>query len=243
MLYHETSDNSTAQLLPLVLLKRNETPLSFFESVQFAYQERLGEITKNLEQNLSIASEIYFKLSSPEKDYDLCLDEYLSIYFYSLELTPKELNIYTRLNQDLTSSNRDQTIPKWKYYLYYLISALSKIPLWTSQQDLYKGVRLNLVKSYPETYSVGKEIIWWGLTSTTPNLETLHQFLSEEPESTIFCINTSKSDLVLGRNIKSLSAGKEQPEEEIIFPPRCRFTILQIITEGRVNYIYLKQHD
>jgi len=138
------------------------------------------------------------------------------------------------MNNDLSSSTRDENTPKWRYYLYYLFNALRKIPIWRVNQDLYRGVRLNLVKKYPNKYQEGNEIIWFGVTSTTTNLKAVKSFIGNE-EGTIFSINSCLS----GRDVHKFSGHED--EAEVLVPPGSRFKIMGIIESQVMTIIQLKQ--
>jgi len=168
--------------------------------------------------------------------YGLCRDESLSLHFYTLEWEPTTLNLYSRLNNDLTSSTRNQSAPKWKFYLHHLLSALRKIPKWISNQDLYRGVAKNLVKLFPEKYVIGETIIWYGFASATTQLQVIEKFLGEgDNESTIFCIN----GCISGRSIKKFSGHPK--ESEVLIPAGSQFTIVSIMKMGTVTMIQVKQ--
>jgi len=70
------------------------------------YKEELDEIF--FQSCVCYAENIYSSLTSPEADYGLTLDEILSIYFYTLEWNPPQLNLYSRLNNLLSSNERNQ---------------------------------------------------------------------------------------------------------------------------------------
>jgi len=183
---------------------------------------------------MSYGEDLYNNLKSPEKDFGLSLEEFMSIYFYTLEWDPQSLNLHVRLNRDLSSPNRNQSAPIWKFYLYFLFNALRKIPIWKANHDVYRGVSKNLIKIYPEVYVNGNTIIWYGFTSTTTALGRVEEFLGNE-ESTIFCINGCLS----GRSIQKFSGRPN--EEEVLIPPGSRFTIVSILSKGPITFIQLKQ--
>jgi len=83
-------------------------------------------------------------------------------------------------------------------------------------------------------YAKGKEIIWFGCTSTTTNMETITNFLGNQ-EGTIFCINGCLS----GRAIHNVSSVPS--ELEVIVPPGSRFEIKSIMVMGNITLIQLKQ--
>jgi len=226
----ESERDFQSPLAPLILLSRKEAPLSFQESITTIYQE---EIDIFFESSVIYAEGIYESLSIPEKDYQLDFNEFLAIYFYTLEWTPKSLNLYSKLNRTLCASDRSQELLPWKHYLHYLINGLRKIPIWKAQQDVYRGVALNLVGLYGEKYKEGKTISWYSFSSTTTNLKKVQEFLGDQ-ESTIFCINGCLS----GRSIQKFSAHPN--EAEILLPPGSRFQIISIL-RGKMTLIQMKQ--
>jgi len=113
------------------------------------------------------------------------------------------------------------------------MNGLRKIPIWRNQQDVYRGVPINLVSSNPEKYKVDNIITWYGFSSTSTNLGKVQQFLGDR-ECTIFSINWCIS----GRSIEKFSAHPD--EEEILLPPGSRFKIVAII-QGKITLIQLKQ--
>jgi hypothetical protein len=207
-------------LAPLILLQKNETPLTFEESITSTYKDKDKFDQIFFQDSLKIGRKQFLSLTKPEIDYGLKEEEALSIYFYTLEWSCRELSLYYRLNKDLTSNQRNSTAPIWKHYLYYLFNALRKVPIWKGNQDIYRGVGKNLVKHYPKKYIEKEEITWYAITSATTSSKCIQSFLTKE-ESTIFCINRC-----VGRHIKSLSSHPE--EDEVLLPPESSFIITSI---------------
>jgi len=162
---------------------------------------------------------------------NLTHDEFLSIYIYTLE---KPIRWYEFLNSALVSSDRNVTL-KWKYYLYYLFSALRKIPPKPMQQPVYRIVNCNLLHLFPNKYKIGNILTWYSFTSTSVNISTLSTFLTQGLEKTVFII----TDTFSGRDIQHYSS--HPGEEEILLPPTSRFEIIGITTINGVNLISLKQ--
>eukprot|EP01124_Arcella_intermedia_P010986 TRINITY_DN1748_c0_g1_i1.p1 TRINITY_DN1748_c0_g1~~TRINITY_DN1748_c0_g1_i1.p1 ORF type:complete len:713 (+),score=90.19 TRINITY_DN1748_c0_g1_i1:321-2141(+) len=157
-----------------------------------------------------------------------------AIYFYTCEWRNRDVNTYSKLNVCLTSPKRENA-SNWRFYLRHLFSALSKLPVWKPTQDLYRGVPVDLVTLYPKKYQVGQEIIWYGFTSTTCQLNQAKKFLPEKKHHTIFTINNN----ITGRRISTFSAISQ--EEEILFPPGSRFAIVSIAQYPQVSLIQLNQ--
>lgn len=221
-----------APLSPLVLLALyNEIPIPFLESLLIAYKDAPNEIILFIKNK-------YASLNSVITAGNINVDERAAIYFYTLEFPAREWNLYSRLNKDLTTPQREQTAPQWKHYLHYLFSALKKTPFYTTTQDLYRGVAEDLVTKYPQKYKVNNIITWYGFTSTSTKMDTVRKILdkykkqrssSADPfKSVIFCINSVFS----GRSIKEFSGIPD--EDEILLPPASRFKIITIFPlEGK----------
>eukprot|EP01124_Arcella_intermedia_P026877 TRINITY_DN5150_c1_g1_i5.p1 TRINITY_DN5150_c1_g1~~TRINITY_DN5150_c1_g1_i5.p1 ORF type:complete len:212 (-),score=63.55 TRINITY_DN5150_c1_g1_i5:55-660(-) len=182
--------------------------------------------------SLPYINEKYQKIPE-EKKNNLTFDEFCAVYFYTAQWDDK--NLYSLLNASLTSKDYSSTLPQWKYYLHYLLSAIQKIPKWQGSQDLYRGVSQDLVQQYPSRYKEGETITWYAFTSTTTNLKTVKSFLPEDKPSTIFTINGSFS----GRCIQDYSAF--QTEFEVLLPPGSRFQIISIMKFGNLTIIQIKQ--
>uniref|UniRef100_A0A6B2L407 NAD(P)(+)--arginine ADP-ribosyltransferase n=1 Tax=Arcella intermedia TaxID=1963864 RepID=A0A6B2L407_9EUKA len=216
-----------SSLAPFVLLDKNDTILSFEESVKFGLQDKFDELC--FESNLPFGEDLF---QNTKNEYGLTKEEVLAIYFYTLEWSEKTSNLYSCLNKDISSTNRDASAPKWKYYLHYLFSAVRKLPKFNG--TVYRGVRENLVAKYPEKFVKGAKIVWNPFSSTTTHLEVIQNFLGEE-ESTIFTLESTTS----GRSISQFSA--MPTEAEILIPPGTRFEIISILSLGKVKIIQMKQ--
>jgi hypothetical protein len=227
--------NLLTPLAPVVLLRPHEHLLSFAEAIKLAYGEDYDEI--NFLSNLSYGKSIYENLPAMEKSYNLKEDESIAIYFYTLEWTPTSQNLYSRLNRDLSSSERERSVPPWKHYLHYLFSGLRKIPKVVLKQDLYRGINQNVIKNYPKKYTVGSKITWYGFTSTTTNFNKVKNFIGKS-EGTVFVINGCFS----GRLIHNFSGHSE--ESEVILPAGSRFEIVGVTDFGdKLTFIQLKQEN
>jgi len=132
----ESEEVIKTPLAPLVLLSKTETPLSFEESITLIYKDQLDDIEIFFQSSMIYGEDLHGNLGS-ENHYGLTLPEFLSLYFYTLEWNPPFLNLYSRLNRDLTSSERRLSEPNWRFYLHYF-SALRKIPMWQGNHDLQR---------------------------------------------------------------------------------------------------------
>jgi len=169
-----------SSIAPFVLLPSNETPMTFSNSVQLAYDGKLP-ISK-FETACGYAEDIYNNL----EDTTFTIEECMALYLYTCEW--KSDNPYSLLNTSLTNPDRT-SLQKWSHYLHYFLGGLRKIPKWKGNQDLYRGVSLDLVSMYPKKYKVGGKITWYSCTSTTTILNSIISFLPPAKPRTIFTIN------------------------------------------------------
>jgi len=218
-------------LVPHISLNEDEILLSLEEAIKLGLAEDYNELV--LLSNMEFAQNLFYSLPQ-DSNYNLTESEFLSIYYYSLEWTNNN-HLYLKLNQALNSKQREIDLVPWKHYLYYLLSALRKIPKWIGNQDVYRAVLLNIVEKYPTHYSVGSTITWYGFSSTTTKFEIIKNFLKESNTGTIFTINGTFS----GRFIGFYSA--HQNESEILLPPCSRFEVISTSILGGFNFIQLKQ--
>jgi len=112
---------------------------------------------------------------------------------------------------------------------------LRKIPFWRGNQDLYRGISIDVVEKYPQKYVEGNLITWYGFSSTTTNFKKIQNFLGKDNPCTVFTINSCFS----GRAIHTMSAVKT--ECEVLLPPGSRFEVMSIVGYGNMKIIQLKQ--
>jgi tetratricopeptide (TPR) repeat protein len=229
--YKEKEEDSFKQqaLGPLIILRKKESLPSFKESVMNAFGS-------NFDEAFWIGNEKFWKddflnFQIINSNSQITFDEYLSISLYTMY----PLKLYSRLNSALTSTKRSKTLPKWKFYLSYLIQALKKIDPWKMQQALYRAVRVNLVEKAPEKYVKDNIITWFGFSSATTSLAKANELLQDDLEGTIFTINGCFS----GRTISEFS---QTPDEcSILIPPGSRFKIIGVSKLGHYHIIELQQ--
>jgi hypothetical protein len=82
---------------------------------------------------------------------------------------------------------------------------------------LYRGVDVDL----HDTYTVGRRIIWWGVSSCTSELKVAQRFLGPSGPRTLFEVSTSSAVSVGG-----LSAF--QGEDEFIIGPGTFFRVTSV---------------
>ena len=132
-------------------------------------------------------------------------DEAMAIHVYT-----QDCNVHKKLNELLRRRSRGQLKP-FLPYLKLLLTALHKLtPL---AGTVFRGVHADLAAMYPK----GREIVWWGFSSTTVSLEVLQnpEFLGREGKRTLFSIETKQA-----LDVERYSAiGGEQ--ERLLLPGTC----------------------
>jgi hypothetical protein len=151
--------------------------------------------------------------SKPVPADGLTRDESASIILYSMEWEPHKECLYFALNATLREEDRRKLKP-WFSYLKLILTALAQIP--SSHRNIYRGVKLNLAKQYPE----GKTFVWWGFSSCTSTIGVLEseQFLGKTGERTMFTIECDS-----GKDISRHSY--YQTEKEILLLAARQFTV------------------
>ncbi|CAF1244386.1 unnamed protein product [Rotaria sp. Silwood1] len=123
--------------------------------------EELVEFLPNVQSFAYVA-----KQRCEEPADGLTQDESAAIMLYSMGWEPIDERLYFVLNQTLRSPDRRKMNP-WLLYLRLFLSGLFRLP--SVSRTVYRGVKLNLSKSY----SMEKTIVWWGFSSCTTSLNVL----------------------------------------------------------------------
>jgi len=122
----EEFEDISTPLSPYVLLRKNDQILSFEESLRSAYKEDWDNLEELLETFMTYGEDKFKKLILPEKSFGLTKDESLSLYFYTLDFPDKKLNLFTRLNSDLTSNTRGDNVPKMEIFSILSLRCFNK---------------------------------------------------------------------------------------------------------------------
>jgi len=218
VVYPNESDTQT--LAPLILLDDNDEVKSFKNCLKDAY---------GAEWNQSYYFALYPTAQQSYHNFDnkygLTQDQFFAIYFYTLEWKRnKALNTYSRLNTDLTCPERDDKARKWRFYLYYLFSALRRLPKWPGSPDIYRVVHGNLAQMYPEKYKQGKKVTWYAFTSASTDKNTANGFFDKKQpnNNTLFTL----SGVFSGRLIQAISSLPQ--EAEVLLPPGSTFEVISV---------------
>jgi len=106
-------------------------------------------------------------------------NELLSIVLYAwdLKMNGEDYeNFYFILNNVLRERS-NENLKKWRGYLFYFQSALSKLP--KIKTTVFRGVKNN-TQFIVENYSEGRKIHWSAYASTSNLLETEKSFAHED---------------------------------------------------------------
>jgi Ran GTPase-activating protein (RanGAP) involved in mRNA processing and transport len=161
----------------------------------------------------------------------LTLDESASICLYSIEWRPHDQCLGHELNRTLRLKDRQQLNP-WCLYLKLILTALTHLPS-IHNQIIYRGIKLDLSKDYPQ----GKKFIWWGFSSCTSSLSVLEsmQFIGKTGIRTMFII-----ECISGKDISKHTFF--QSEQEVLILPATRFIVISCENKPKgLHIIHLKE--
>ena len=146
-----------------------------------------------------------------------------TITLYTVEFATATKNFYSALNEALRNQDRNKLRP-FVRYLWLLLHALSSCP--SAEVDLgvrlvYRGLtgELNSLE-----YATGNEVVWYQISSCSPELAVQTEFLGDSGKRVLFHIELSTSR---ARVISSFSAHPE--EKEIVLPPNSRFEVTGVL--------------
>ena len=137
--------------------------------------------------------------------------------------------LYYELNTALRKRNaaeRKQTLATWGGFLFYLLSALSKLE--DVQTVAYRG--------YPDKatvdkhYQVGRPIQWGAFSSASREVSKARGF-TNKADGVIF-----KLTLLAGKAIEAYSYFREA---EVLVSPQARFTVTSAPYKGKDGYTYV----
>ncbi|CAF1086986.1 unnamed protein product [Rotaria sordida] len=159
----------------------------------------------------------------------LTQDESAAIMLYSMGWEPLDECLYFVLNSTLRSPDRRKLNP-WLLYLRLFLNGLFRLPSIT--RTIYRGVKLNLSKSY----IMGKTVVWWGFSSCTTSLNVLQseQFLGKRGTRTMFHIECES-----GKDIRNHSFFPS--EDEILLLAATQFKVIGCLDQGDLHIIQLKE--
>jgi hypothetical protein len=165
---------------------------------------------------------------------DFSVSEIAALYLYSTHS-----DFYSTLNAILRESD---IILLWPFVdiIWLILLGLSKCPVYTDRDTVYRGVKKDLSATLQKNASV----TWYAFTSCSTELGTLQddQFMGnglanpEHRSNVAICMTTTRA-----RNIAPLSSHPE--EKEVLFPPNTKFTVISSAYLGNNLTQYLLREE
>lgn len=200
-------------------------------------------VTENYKPSLSCAQEVLAsKLQVPNiekivseckkfaesKSYDTSLlneDELMALGLYTYDINDinnKQNNFYYIFNAMLRERST-QDLLKWRGYIYYLFSALAKIP--NQKRTLYRGVVADKA-TIEKAYVPGRKIHWSAFSSSSTNEQKAKNF--SLPSRIVFRIN-----VLTGKDIQPFSFFPS--EHELLLSPNMSLVVTNGLHEEKDN--------
>lgn len=154
----------------------------------------------------------------------------LVAYTYDTKKDTQEGELYYELNMALRKrkdDERKQTLATWGGFLFYLLSALSKL----------EDVETVVYRGYPDKamvvkeYKVGRGIQWGAFSSASRSVDSARKF-TNKADGVIF-----KLTVLAGKAIEAYSFFKS--EAEVLISPQARFTVSSAPYKGTDGYTYV----
>jgi len=186
------------------------TPIAGYETADLVSLEDAVKPLESILVNLDAMVQTAKRNSRKPAD-GLTPDESAAIHLYTIQWPKPHTSLYTLLNQQLRSQDRDTLVP-WYLYLKLFLTALYKLPS-VKNRTIWRGICGNVSDQYDE------DQIWWGISSCTETMKVMGRFVGLDGVRTLFnieCIN--------GKAIQAHSHYKA--ENEILLMPG---TYLQVI--------------
>lgn len=139
---------------------------------------------------------------------ELSSDEAASIHMYTGD------SLYRKLNEVLRSPDRE-AVNVYFSYLRLFLTALKRAP--AGNVPLFRGIKKDLAHEYPE----GSTVVWWAVSSCTPNLKVAKSFGGGMKGGTLFRVQAKTAV-----PIKALSAYVE--EEEFVLAPGTALKVVRV---------------
>jgi len=157
-------------------------------------------------------------LDNPWTDL-LTHDEKLAISIYTSELGPQfpqEQNFYYKLNAYLRQRGSGQMEPLWKPYIFYLTSALKKLP--NVKGTFYRVIKEVFSQNFITEFPQNKKVLWTGFTSCSKDAKSICNLIEKEKNCVIFEITI--------KNGKDISEFSWFPEEhEVLLSCETQFLV------------------
>jgi NAD:arginine ADP-ribosyltransferase len=139
-------------------------------------------------------------------------DEVAAVHLYTAQTS-----LYRSLNAALRDPTRRQ-VPLFAPYLRLLLAALGKLAALPT--TLYRGVPTDLRGRYP----LGREIVWWGVSSCTANPDVARRFLGGRGKRTLF-------EITPRRAVPIRAYSRYQDQDEVVLPPGTVLRVDRVVNE------------
>jgi hypothetical protein len=153
--------------------------------------------------------------------HGLGLHEVASINLYTEEnLGNEDQSFFRVLNMALNSRDRRQVVPFFPYIKLF-VTAVRKLPN-TCPLKIWRGFPTQQ-PDWTNIYPQGKEIYWWGFSSTTKSSDVLMSpaFFGVSGNRTLFML-----DCISGVDVSPYS---DYPEDEVLLSPGAKFIVEQVM--------------
>jgi len=161
------------------------------------------------------------KQASLFNQYNLTENEIMAIALYTIDVSslwlgnqPRCNNIFYQLNNVLRKRDSYE-MKKWEGYIWYLQSALSKLP--DVSLTVYRGIEANH-ESILQNYKKGRKIQWSGYSSTTTDLNRARKFAREG--GVIVSVSVLSGKVIQNYSYYALEA-------EVLLSPNLTFTVVK----------------
>eukprot|EP01106_Pelomyxa_sp_JSP_P009363 TRINITY_DN2544_c0_g1_i1.p1 TRINITY_DN2544_c0_g1~~TRINITY_DN2544_c0_g1_i1.p1 ORF type:complete len:136 (-),score=27.15 TRINITY_DN2544_c0_g1_i1:146-553(-) len=120
----------------------------------------------------------------------------------------------------------------WQGYLYYIFTALNKIPKWKGY--VYRGIRAKDREVVATEYEAHRRISWSAFTSASARADVAARMFASQGSGVVFRIK-----LESGRDISDLSA-VGRGESEILLSPNSQFVVVdEPSPNGKIVELFL----
>ena len=219
-LEYQTKEPSISEALEQMFIYSNVEKDIIKELVEDIISKSKETITGNLDK----IKEKYPKITE---------EDAIIISSYTCESKNENYSPYRILNTNLVSENRKNGLKNISKYLYIFLNSLRKLTRYypdSNNKYLYRCIRSKInymidpFNNKSEPYINGHTKIFWGFTSTSPNIKMTYDFLDKKKDVKSGTVFTLYGD-VWGYDITLFNFYKE---EEILLEPERKFVIDQI---------------
>jgi hypothetical protein len=155
------------------------------------------------------------------------------IVLYTMDFQPREKSVYFVMNASLRDYDREAVKP-WVDYIWGLLKSLKMLPK-RPETVLFRGCKGDISR-FPR-YKKNRETVWYGFSSTSPDLEVQQQFTGKEGNRVLFQLQMRTA---CGRDIRDFSM--YPGETEILLPPNVQFVVKGLNDFGHgLHMIHLEE--